>query len=78
MVVYTYAPGARSLNYKLIDKTTGSTVIDYSGVPNVYQLTMAPGQRLRTDFGFNEGRNENEDPGYNWSYVNLTLEAYPQ
>lgn len=53
-------------------------MIDYSGVPNVYQLTMAPGQRLRTDFGFNEGRNENEDPGYNWSYVNLTLEAYPQ
>ncbi len=74
---YTYDMGAGRLNYKMIDLTTGQVVADYSDVPNVNQLTMAAGQRLRADFGFDEGRNENEDPGYNWKYSNLTLEVYP-
>lgn len=77
-VDYTWDPGAHTLNYKLIDLTTGVTEIDYVGVPNVNELTMAPGQRLRADFGFKEGLNENEDPGYGWRYSNISLEAYPQ
>ena len=75
-VDYTWNPGEHTLNYKLIDLTSGATVVDYVGVPNVNELTMAPGQRLRADFGFKEGLNENEDPGYGWSYSNATLEAF--
>ncbi|HRC85981.1 MAG TPA: hypothetical protein PK413_10265, partial [Thermoanaerobaculia bacterium] len=75
VIDYTYNPAQRTLNYKLMD-TAGHVLIDYNDVPNVRQLDVPNGSRLRADFGFNEGRNENEDPGYNWRYSNLTLEVF--
>lgn len=76
-VSYTYDPGQGRLNYQLTDLTTGALVIDYNDVPNVNRVEVPVGSRLRADFGFKEGLNENEDPGYGWRYSNLKLEAYP-
>ncbi len=75
---YTYDLGQGRLSYKLIDRTTGAVLIDYLGVPNINQLDIPAGSRLRADFGFKEGLNENEDPGYGWEYRDVALEAYPQ
>ncbi len=75
VIDYTYNPGQHTLNYKLLD-LAGNVLIDYNGVPNVNSLQIPDGSTLRADFGFNEGRNENEDPGYGWEYSNLLLETF--
>ncbi|HEX4955731.1 MAG TPA: hypothetical protein VF017_20280 [Thermoanaerobaculia bacterium] len=75
IIDYTYNPAQRTLNYKLLDQA-GNVLIDHNAVPNVNSLSVPEGSKLRADFGFNEGRNENEDPGYDWEYSNLLLETF--
>jgi len=64
------------INITVTDKGTGE-VVRLRGVANVKQLPVKSGDRFLIDMGFPENVNPDEVPSFDWTYLDVHIEAIP-